>query len=235
MADAGEILLDLMPQDLPFAPPFTEIKPFTYMEENRENKEENREKSEDGERRRRNQSVKQKKKGTVNVVWTVKAFLLSLVISVLLALASNELLININIAASLLILVFFVIVGVLFDVIGIAVTKAEEKSFHSMAAHKVKAGRVAIDLIRSADMVASICNDLIGDISGVVSGAVAAAIAVRLFTSNDYSFWLSALLTGLVTAFTVGSKAAGKGIALKYSNQIVYAVARVAGVFVKKR
>ncbi|MBO4217025.1 MAG: hypothetical protein J5940_03685 [Clostridia bacterium] len=196
--------------------------------------EKNREKDDDGEKRKK-QPSKQKKKSVVNIKWTVKAFVFALVISVLMALASNELLTNINVFASFFILAFFVLVGVLFDVIGIAVTAAEEKSFHSMAAHKVKAGRVAIDLIRRADMVASICNDLIGDIAGVVSGAVAAAIAVGLFTSSDYSFWLSALLTGLVSAFTVGSKAAGKGIALKYSNKIVYIVARVISVFRRKQ
>ncbi len=194
----------------------------------------NREKGEDGEKRKKQQQ-KQKKKNAVNVGWTVKAFVFALLLSVLLALASSELLININIFASLLVLVFFVLLGVAFDIIGIAVTAAEEKSFHSMAAHKVKAGRVAIDLIRRADMVSSICNDLIGDISGVVSGAVAAAIAVRLFTSNEYEFWLSALLTGLVSAFTVGSKAAGKGIALKHSNRIVYFVACIVGVFRRKQ
>ena len=226
MAATGEILLDLMPQDLLFAPPFTELKGI-HMDGNKD-------KCEEGEKRKK-QPQKPKKKSVINLKWTVKAFVFALVISVLLALASSELLSNINIFASLLILAFFVLLGVLFDIIGIAVTAAEEKSFHSMAAHKVKAGRVAIDLIRRADMVASICNDLIGDISGVVSGAVAAAIAVGLFSSSDYSFWLSALLTGLVSAFTVGSKAAGKGIALKYSNKIVYIVARVISIFYRKK
>ena len=69
-----------------------------------------------------------------------------------------------------LILLFIVLLGILFDIIGVAVTSAEEKPFHSMAAKRYRVRAECIMLLRHADRVTSICNDVIGDICGVVSG-----------------------------------------------------------------
>ena len=69
-----------------------------------------------------------------------------------------------------LILLVIVMVGIIFDIIGVAVTSADEKPFHSMAARKVPGSQEAIKLLRNAERVSSICNDVVGDICGVVSG-----------------------------------------------------------------
>ena len=58
-----------------------------------------------------------------------------------------------------------------------AVATANEKPFHSMASRKVPGALEAIRLLRNAERVSSICNDVVGDICGVVSGSASATIA----------------------------------------------------------
>ena len=117
-------------------------------------------------------------------------------------------------------------------IIGLAVATADAAPFHSMAARKVKAGRIAVKLIKNADQVSSFCNDVIGDICGVVSGSTAAAIAIKIATAEGSLIFLNLLICGLVSALTVGLKAIGKAAGFGYSRQIVFAVSKVAGIFV---
>ncbi len=79
--------------------------------------------------------------------------------------------------------------------------------------------------MRKADRVANICNDVVGDICGTVSGGLGAAIAIVFFGSGNV--WGGVVITGLVSAFTVGGKAMGKSFAIKKSNEIVWQVARI--------
>ena len=59
--------------------------------------------------------------------------------------------------------------GIFFDIIGVAVTVANEHEFHAKATKKVKGSKDSIKLIRNAPKVANICADVIGDICGVLS------------------------------------------------------------------
>ena len=68
------------------------------------------------------------------------------------------------------VLVCFIGLGIVFDIIGVAVTAADERPFHSMAAHKTPGAREALGLIRRANKVSSFCNDVVGDICGIISG-----------------------------------------------------------------
>jgi hypothetical protein len=70
--------------------------------------------------------------------------------------------------------------ALLFDIIGVAVTAADERPFHSMAAHKEKGAAEALYLLHNASHVSSFCNDVVGDICGIVSGTTAAVIVSRL-------------------------------------------------------
>ncbi len=150
--------------------------------------------------------------------WIITAFALSFCITAVLSLGSNEVVASINVLVAIPVLLFFIFVGVLFDTIGLAVAIADVKSFNSMAARRLKAGKKAVWLITNAEKVSSFCNDLIGDIAGVMSGATGAAIAVNLFPGN---VWPALIITSLIAAFTVGFKAVGKLIAVKYSEHIV--------------
>jgi len=130
---------------------------------------------------------------------------------------------------------FFILIGVVFDIVGVAVTKADIAPFNSMAARKVRGGKKAVELIKNADRVSSFCNDIIGDISGIVSGATATAIAIKIYalTSSTSEIWINLIICGAVSALTVSLKAIGKAAGLNYSKKIVLAVALIMSIFEK--
>ena len=128
-----------------------------------------------------------------------------------------------------LILLAIVLIGIVFDIIGVAVTSADEKPFHSMSARKVPGGLEAIRLLRNAERVSSICNDVVGDICGVVSGSASATIAAQVLQNFDFT-WpqiVSLLMSALVAGLTVGGKAIGKTFAINSCTQIVSGVGSV--------
>jgi CBS domain containing-hemolysin-like protein len=125
---------------------------------------------------------------------------------------------------ALFILLCIIVNGILFDMIGIAATAADEAPLHAKAAKKVVGARQAIYLIRNADMVANFCNDVVGDISGIVSGVLGALLVLRLVSSGlvgEHIPMISIVVTGLIAALTVGGKALGKAVAIEKSTEII--------------
>ena len=96
--------------------------------------------------------------------WPVRVSLMAVVISAVLSFCSTAALDGAGLMIALVVLAFFIILGIIFDVIGVAVTAADSRPFHSMAAHKEKGGREAIRLLNNANRVSSVCNDVVGDI-----------------------------------------------------------------------
>lgn len=174
-------------------------------------------------------SASSKKERNKTVHWVVSIFFITVFISSLITLLSDEILSKSGTAAAFFILFVIVFVGILFDVIGVAVTSADEKPFHSMAARKVPGAQEAIRLLRNAERVSSICNDVVGDICGVVSGSASAAIAVQILQKFSFS-WpqvISLAMSAMVAGFTVGGKAIGKTIAMNSATQIVHSVGKL--------
>lgn len=163
--------------------------------------------------------------------WIVLIFALTVLISGTMSFVSSELLGQANLTVSFLILIGIILIGILFDIIGVAVTSAEEKPFHSMASRKVPEAAEALMLIRNANRVSSFCNDVIGDICGVISGAASATIAVKVLSGKSENPLVELLLSALVAAFTVGGKAFGKTFALHMSTSIVHTTARLLHFF----
>ena len=165
--------------------------------------------------------------------WSATAFCLAVALSAALSLASEAMLSGAGLAIALFILCLFILLGILFDIIGVAVTAADPKPFHSMAAHKVKGAKESLKLLKNASTVSSVCNDVVGDICGIVSGTTTTVIVVRLQGLLDFvpALVLSVGLTALVSGFTIGGKALGKGVAMKSSTKVVYFVGRVISVF----
>ncbi len=56
--------------------------------------------------------------------------------AVIFSIIAENLVNNLDILLAFIILLVIIIIGIIFDIIGIAVTRAEEKPFHSMAAKK---------------------------------------------------------------------------------------------------
>ena len=65
---------------------------------------------------------------------------------------------------SVIILVAVVLLGIVFDIIGVAVTIAPEEVFHAKATKKADGARTSLNLIKNATKVANFCADVIGDI-----------------------------------------------------------------------
>ena len=130
---------------------------------------------------------------------------------------------------SMLILLVVLLAGIFFDIIATAVTAASEVPFHAMGADKIKGSKQAIYLIRHADKVANICNDVVGDISGTMSGALIVSISLVIIKN---SFLIPEKLVGagliaLITCLTVAGKALGKSYAIAKANQIVFKVGKI--------
>ncbi len=167
-----------------------------------------------------------KEKRNSNVGWVVAIFLATILISGTISLISEELMSSSGLAVAFIILLFIVFLGIIFDVIGVAVTSADEAPFHAMAARKVPGAREALRLLRKADRVSSICNDVVGDICGVVSGSAGATITVQLIVRFGFTLptVVSLVMSSLVAGLTVGGKAVGKNFAVNASTKIVHKV-----------
>ena len=172
----------------------------------------------------------------VNWKWAATAFLSSLMISIVMSLLSSEVMNYTGLFVSILILMSFVMLGVIFDIIGLAVATTDIKPFNSMSARKVRGGKQGVAMIKNADRVSSFCNDIIGDICSVVSGSVAAAITVKIVQSskNASEVFVNLLVCGIVSALTVGLKAVGKTVGMNYGKTVVMTVAKLLSMFEKK-
>ena len=141
---------------------------------------------------------------------------------------------NLSLIPAILILILVIGIGIFFDIIGVAVTVANEHEFHAKASKKIEGSKASIKLIRNAPKVANICADVIGDICGVLSGAISALIAMKITEQFGLSFNIQFILSATVAALTVGGKALGKGVANNNSTKIVHAVGIVLNKFSRK-
>lgn len=164
--------------------------------------------------------------------WALRVFVLAVVLSALLSFFSTTALEGTGYVVAALVLAVFIGLGIVFDMIGVAVTAADPKPFHSMAAHKEKGAKEALKLLRNADRVSSVCNDVVGDICGIVSGATGAVIVARLQKGLDLeSVLISVGVTALISGATIGGKALGKPFAMNQSKRVVHLAGRFLHLF----
>ena len=174
-----------------------------------------------------------KKERMKHIRWVVTIFFATMLISGTISFVSDEIMERSGMVTAFLILMAIILVGILFDVVGVAVTSADEKPFHSMAARKVPGAQESIRLLRNAERVSSICNDVIGDICGVVSGSASATIAAQVLSHFEFT-WpqiITLLMSALVAGLTVGGKAIGKTFAVNSCTTIVHTVGKVLYTF----
>ena len=172
--------------------------------------------------------------------WAVQVFFISVALSAVLSFCSSEALEGAELGLAFGVLAFFILLGIVFDIIGVAVTAADERPFHSMAARKTPGARQALSLIRRANKVSSFCNDVVGDICGIVSGSTAAVIVLRIQEVLPVRTPLvlavvSLGITALVSGLTIGGKAVGKTFALEKSTTVLQLVGRIMYVFSSHR
>ena len=178
---------------------------------------------------------KTKKKGNFNYKWVLIVTVLAFIISLFFSTLADFIMNNVNVIFSTIILIVFIGLGVVMDIVGVAVTAADEKPFHSMSARKMKVGIVAVKLKKNAEKVSSICNDVIGDVCGILSGSAGAMIAANLADKISTFIPISLIITAIVAALTIGGKALCKGFAIAKSNVILYNFSKFLGLFYRSK
>ena len=154
--------------------------------------------------------------------WIPIVFILTFILSFIFACLSN-LTSNMNVLFNIIVLLLFIGIGIIFDMIGVAVLSCKESSFHAKASRKIKGSKECLLLIKNSNKTSSICNDVIGDICGIVSGTITAVLVTKLWSHP----LVAILLTALVSSLTVGGKAIGKKIAIKKCDNIVFMVGKI--------
>ncbi|WP_366922458.1 hypothetical protein MFMK1_002918 [Metallumcola ferriviriculae] len=151
-------------------------------------------------------------------------------IAILASFISQKILDNItSLILAFILLALIILLGVLFDIIGVAVTVASDRAFHAKAAKRVPGARQALGMIRNSHVVASFANDVVGDISGTLSGAIGAVIVLRLLTAQvtGPQVYAGTVMTAIVAALTVGGKAIGKSLAIERAEDIIFQVGKL--------
>lgn len=128
---------------------------------------------------------------------------------------------------SLPVLIIIVLLGVVFDIIGVSAARADRAPINALATRRIPGSQQALYLARHAESVSAFCSDVVGDIAGTVAGGAALGITVRLLALGGPGTEVAgAVSLALVAALTVGGKAAGKGVALNHSTSVLMAVGK---------
>ena len=185
--------------------------------------------ADDNTKRKNNSKIKIGGNSTVKTSykWVITIVIWTFVISALMQTVQAGLMTKVSLVIAFIMLFSFVLIGILFDIVGVASTSASEVPFHALSSKKIRGAKEAVRLIRSADKVSNFCNDVIGDISGIISGSAASAIVAMLAKDGGNTVVLSVILAALVAAMTVGGKAIGKSFAISKSNSIIFTVGKI--------
>lgn len=165
--------------------------------------------------------------------WALGISILTLILAAIFSIVSALILGGVPIGIGMLVVFIIILIGVIFDTIGLAAAAANEVPFHAMASEKVKGAKQAIRICHNADRFSSFCNDVIGDISGIVSGTASAIVVLQLVFDLGHTedsamhFVLAVVFTSIVAALTVGGKAFGKSIAIHFSTNIILKVGKI--------
>ena len=169
-----------------------------------------------------------------NYRWIIIVTLLAFILSLIMSFIAGIILRNVTLIIAILVTFLFVLLGIVFDIVGVAVTSGDEVVFHSMSARRVSGGRVGVKLIKNASKVSSICCDVIGDICGIISGSAGVTIVTLLIKmTNINELIISLIVTALIASLTIGGKAIGKNVAINRSTEVITIVAKTLSIFSK--
>lgn len=134
-----------------------------------------------------------------------------------------------NLFLSFVFLALIISINMIADIVGTAVTAASHIPFNAKAAKRVRGATHGLQLIRNADKVANLSNDVVGDITTTVGGALGISIVVQIIALRPVisQFWLNVLITALIAAVIVSTKAVAKKIALSHPDEVIFLVGRI--------
>lgn len=162
--------------------------------------------------------------------WTYKVFIITFLLASIFSLLTN-LFTNVNILILATIILIVIFIGIIFDMIGVATLTSEEKNFHARASKKIKGAKESISLLKNANIVTSLTNDVIGDICGIISGGLGATLSLILSQKfNINIIFVTTFIAAIISSLTVGGKAIGKNIAIKNSDSIIFMVGKLKSV-----
>jgi hypothetical protein len=163
------------------------------------------------------------------VVYTLVVFIGTFFTACLMSFVSNVILQEMmSFWVGFIVLLLVIFVGVLFDIIGTAVSVCGQSHLNAKASRRIPGAKKALLLTRNASRVANICNDVVGDICGTVSGGIGTALAAFLVSSGgSLGIMCSVGIAGCIAAVTVAGKALGKNVALEKADEIIFDVGRL--------
>ncbi len=182
------------------------------------------------------QASKNKKSHWIN--WPIKILVISTFLSLAFSTISEIVLSRVGLIISFLTISFLLIVNILSDMVGVATAACPIEQISALKSRRVKGANTAIFLIKNAEKVSSICNDVIGDICGILSGAAGSAIAIKLISNsmnNSVQILIAASFSALTAGLTIFGKAICKKYALDNSTKIVLKVGIFLNIFNLKK
>lgn len=190
----------------------------------------------DGKKADGKQAPKKKNKKSP-YTWGVFIFFLSLVLTVLFSFLAELAVENSGIGVCIAVLFALLVLNILADVLANAVVTCPTESLLSMASHKVRGAKRAVNMCKNATKIASIFADVIGDICGIVSGAAGAALALFIVHAGGGVPEIVASIgtSAVIGALTVGGKAISKPFAVQHNVAIVFGVAKFSTYFIKEK
>ncbi|NDI34230.1 hypothetical protein [Chengkuizengella sediminis] len=166
-----------------------------------------------------------------SIRWSIAISIVTFIFACIFSIAATAILEGVSWALGMLTVFIIILIGIFFDMIGLASAAAIETPFHAMASEKIKGAKQGIRIVRNADRFSSFCNDVIGDMSGVISGVASGLVILKLIGSANANPLLHTMVTvvfaGVVSALTVGGKAMGKSIAIHFSTQLILYVGKI--------
>lgn len=179
-----------------------------------------------------NKALKKKKPSWI--AWPIKILVITIFLSLAFSTLSELVLTNVGIAVSVLMIFILLVVGIISDMIGVATAACQIEPFTAMCSRKVKGARAAIFLVKNAEKVSSICNDVIGDICGIISGAAGSAIALKLISptmTNSVEILIAASVSALIAGLMIFGKAICKKYALDNCSKVVLTTGKILSIF----
>lgn len=110
------------------------------------------------------QLTKKEKKNDSHLKWIIEVFVITFISSICFSYISTNGVSKLSIIPALIILLIVIFAGIFFDIIGVAVTVANEEEFHAKATKKATGAKMALKLIKNSVRVSNVCADVIGDI-----------------------------------------------------------------------
>ena len=87
--------------------------------------------------------------------WVIQVFIISFILSAIFS-GISSFLSDFNVIVLTIIILIVITVGIVFDMVGVAVLTAKEAPFHARSSKKVKEAKACINLLKNSTKVSSV-------------------------------------------------------------------------------